>query len=79
MRSAYINSLSQDELALVTDKEWERELTPLPEFTYNGDNIILKAHRLYIKGDNDDKCKEEVDDNSDIEEWLNRQENEYKT
>ncbi|EMD63972.1 hypothetical protein COCSADRAFT_141976 [Bipolaris sorokiniana ND90Pr] len=58
---AFVEALSPDELALVTDSQWEkREPTPIHD-QFDPD-IELADNKPYIEGYGSDECEEEVDD-----------------
>ncbi|KAL7771314.1 hypothetical protein CFE70_001257 [Pyrenophora teres f. teres 0-1] len=74
----FIEGLTAKELQLVTDNEWQRE-EPTSVFDLLGDaDIKLEGDMPYVKGDDSDEYEEEVDNDSNIDEYFRLLENKYK-
>ncbi|EFQ94329.1 hypothetical protein PTT_08021 [Pyrenophora teres f. teres 0-1] len=74
----FVEGLTAEELQLVTDDEWQRE-EPTSVFDLLGDaDIKLEGDMPYVKGDDSDEYEEEVDNDSNIDEYFRLLENKYK-
>ncbi|RMZ71905.1 hypothetical protein GMOD_00009263 [Pyrenophora seminiperda CCB06] len=76
----FVDKLTPEELSMVTNKTWtQHEPKPVFDLIKNADKVILEAYKPYIPGKNSDECEEEVDDDSEIDDYFNQQDNEYET
>ncbi|RYO39073.1 hypothetical protein AA0113_g11248 [Alternaria arborescens] len=71
------DGLKPEELAIYIDKDWEQ--LELPPIELESDHLIMDDGKPYIPAADDDDCEEELDEDTDIEEYFASLPNEYET
>ncbi|KNG47152.1 hypothetical protein TW65_06140 [Stemphylium lycopersici] len=74
------DGLTPEELAVVTNKDWEQVEPPSAIGALGlSDDALLQSDKPYIEGKDNDECEEELDEDSDIDAYYNEFGNEYET
>ncbi|CAN9144786.1 unnamed protein product [Alternaria alternata] len=73
----WVDGLKPEELAIYMDKDWEQ--LELPPIELESDHLIMDDGKPYIPAADDDDCEEELDEDTDIEEYFASFPNEYET
>ncbi|CAN9394927.1 unnamed protein product [Alternaria alternata] len=73
----WVDGLKPEELAIYMDKDWEQ--LELPPIELESDHLIMDDGKPYILAADDDDCEEELDEDTDIEEYFASFLNEYET
>ncbi|KAB2107039.1 hypothetical protein AG0111_0g4723 [Alternaria gaisen] len=74
---AWVSELKPEELAIYMDKDWEQ--LELPPMKLESDSLIQDDGKPYIPAADSDDCEEEIDDDSDIEDYFASLPDEYET
>ncbi|KAG9187930.1 hypothetical protein G6011_01853 [Alternaria panax] len=60
-------------------KEWQIEPESIVDALGYSNDVVLRSDKPYYIGDDSDKCEEEADIDTEIDELYNKGDNEYKT
>nr|BBG74287.1 hypothetical protein [Alternaria alternata] len=74
---AWVSELKPEELAIYMDKDWEQ--LELPPMKLGSDSLIQDNGKPYIPAADSDDCEEEIDEDSEIEDYFASLPDEYET